>query len=152
MKTNKRFIAVSSVAVLAVLLVAGLFVWNGHRPATIYIDGDGVHITGIYGGVTGFGEIASVEVADAIPAVRIRTKGYSFCGTHKGYFTVDGWGRTLLFTHSASTGPYLVLTDADGRRTAFKTTGEEQARELCQAIQEKRVCFTNVRNDVAKKI
>ncbi|MCD8101950.1 MAG: hypothetical protein LUE26_05175 [Alistipes sp.] len=132
----------SGVIIFIVILVtlagaAGMVIF-GYKPAILKIEDEGIRITGIYGLHMEFKDITSVEVADVIPRVKMRTNGYSFGGTNKGYFTVEEWGRTRLFTHVRYKGPYLIITDRDGMRTVYRTFDNEQANMVLDNIRSRR--------------
>ncbi len=110
----------------------------GYKPAILKIEDEGIRITGIYGLHMEFKDITSVEVADVIPRIKMRTNGYSFGGTNKGYFTVEEWGRIRLFTHVRYKGPYLIITDRDGMRTVYRTFDNEQANMVLDNIRSRR--------------
>ncbi|MCD8172226.1 MAG: hypothetical protein LUD76_02010 [Alistipes sp.] len=122
------------IIILVTLAGAAGMVILGYKPTILKIEDEGTQITGIYGLHMEFKDITSVEVADVIPRVKMRTNGYSFGGTNKGYFTVEEWGKIRLFIHVRYKGPYLIITDRDGMWTIYRTLNNEQANMVLDSI------------------
>jgi len=94
------------------LFVVGLL-YYGSRPAEIVVSGDNLRITGMYGVELTAGEIEAISLIDTIPSIQLRTNGFSFASSKKGYFQLDSFGKCALFLQ-VNTGPYLLILKKNG--------------------------------------
>ncbi len=104
---------------VAVVLMAALLTW-GLWPTSLEIAEHEVRFTGMYGCSIPVEQIRSVELMEQIPRAGHRSNGFSFGGTHKGYFRVKDWGRCRLLVRQNRPGPYLVIEEVNGMKTIFK--------------------------------
>lgn len=121
---------------VAVVLIAALLTW-GLWPTSLEIADHELRFTGMYGCSIPFEQIRSVELMDQIPSAGHRSNGFSFGGTHKGYFRVKDWGRCRLLVRRNHPGPYLVIEEADGMKTIFKGVDTVQMVSYRNLIQQK---------------
>ncbi len=103
------------VFVLVILFVIGLMTY-GLIPAKTHFDNDTVQFSGMYGLKMDISEIDQVELAYEIPAIKMRTNGFSFGTVKKGFFKLDELGRSRLLIHSDKP-PYLIISKNDGKKT-----------------------------------
>jgi hypothetical protein len=101
--------------VLVVLFVIGLMTY-GLIPAKAHFDSDTVRFSGMYGLKMNISDIEQVELAYEIPAIKMRTNGFSFGTVKKGFFKIEGLGRSRLLIHSDQP-PYLIISKKDGKKT-----------------------------------
>ena len=112
--------------IVALVFMAVLLIW-GCWPTSLEITGQEVRFTGMYGCSIPFEQIRSVELMDQIPSAGHRSNGFSFGGTHKGYFRVKDWGRCRLLVRQNRPGPYLVIEEVNGMKTIFKGVDSTKA-------------------------
>ncbi|MDD4199275.1 MAG: DUF3784 domain-containing protein [Paludibacter sp.] len=99
---------------LAFLFVIGLITYGFNPSKTIY-GNDTIRFSGMYGFEVSIGEIENVELSDKIPAIKIRTNGFSFGSIKKGFFNLDKFGKSRLLIHS-DLAPYLILSKNNGEK------------------------------------
>ena len=121
---------------VAVVLMAVLLTW-GCWPTSVKITDHEIRFTGMYGCTIPFEQIRSVELMEQIPRAGHRSNGFSFGGTHKGYFRVTDWGRCRLLVRQNRPGPYLVIEETDGMKTIFKGVDTVQMVSYRNLIQQK---------------
>jgi Domain of unknown function (DUF3784) len=114
---NKQRKAKLAYFILGVIIVfvLGLNTY-GLIPTKTILDNDTIRFTGMYGFDMRISDITNVELATKIPAIILRTNGYSFGTILKGTFKLDEFGKCKLFLHSDKV-PFLIITDKNGQKT-----------------------------------
>ncbi len=114
---------------IASLLVVGciLLLFYASRPTRVDISATGVSFSGEYGIELTVTEIARVELLESIPAGSSRVGGLALGNIRKGYFVMGSWGRCLLLLESAH-GPYIVITQSDGKRIIYNSRDTSATR------------------------
>jgi len=113
--TNKKVKATNILLVATVLFVIGLF-YYGSKPMEITVSNESLLIKGMYGFELPMHNIREVKLVEKIPTITLRTNGYSFGSTKKGYFNLEEYGNCRLFLCSNSS-PYLLIVEENGKKT-----------------------------------
>lgn len=108
----------TAVIVATFFLIAGMLVY-GYMPAKLIVENDSVRFTGMYGKTVPASDIEDVKISPNIPNVGMRLNGLGAPGVWKGYFDVEGYGRSLLFIRSKDKGPYVILVRKEGCRIYY---------------------------------
>ncbi len=107
--TKKKKSATVAIAIFALLaiLIPIFLILSSREPAILFEDRN-VKITGLYGETIPADEIKDAAILENIPAIQLRTNGFSLGTIRKGYFQMEGMGSVKLFLNSPS-GPYIRL-------------------------------------------
>lgn len=97
---------------LVFLFVIGLLTY-GFIPSKPIYNNDTIRFSGMYGFEVNIGEIDNVELSEKLPAIKMRTNGFSFGNIKKGFFDLDKYGKSRLLIHS-DIAPYLILSRDNG--------------------------------------
>ncbi|KEO72304.1 DUF3784 domain-containing protein [Anditalea andensis] len=84
----------------------------GLIPSSVHFHQDSIKFTGMYGTEIDYAKIENVKLTGKRPGIRGRTNGLSLGPIRKGFFTVDGFGKSRLLVHSKQ-GPYLIISTID---------------------------------------
>lgn len=98
----------------ATIFVVALFIY-GYLPSKTIVQNDTLQFTGMYGFKMQSSDISNVELTDKIPAITIRTNGFSSGASKKGSFKLDKYGKCKLFLN-ADKGPFLIITNRLGEK------------------------------------
>ena len=96
------------------IFVVALFIY-GYLPSKTIVQNDTLQFTGMYGFEMRSSDISNVELTDKIPAINIRTNGFSSGASKKGSFKLDKFGKCKLFLN-ADKGPFLIITNRLGEK------------------------------------
>lgn len=99
---------------LVFLFLIGLITYGFIPSKMVYIN-DTIQFSGMYGFKISINEIEKVELSDKLPAIKIRTNGFSFGGINKGFFIADEFGKSRLLINSEK-APFLILTKNNGEK------------------------------------
>jgi hypothetical protein len=103
------------------------------RPLDVQIDADRLHVDGgFYEVALPLAQIREAELRDSRPSIGKRTNGFAFGSTLRGYFNVEGLGRTRVFVDSAK-GPYLLLQTEEGA-VILRLHDESRTRRLAESL------------------
>ena len=119
---------------IILFLLAGIFLF-GFMTTKTQINGDIIRFTGMYGKEMKVSEIEKVELTDTIPAILMRTNGFSLGPVHKGNFRLDEFGKCRLYINSGK-GIYIVITDIQGFRTILRYKKDRESRRIFERISE----------------
>ena len=119
---------------IILFLLAGIFLF-GFMTTKTQINGDIIRFTGMYGKEMKVSEIEKVELTDTIPAILMRTNGFSLGPVHKGNFRLDEFGKCRLYINSGK-GIYIVITDIQGFRTILRYKNDRESRRIFERISE----------------
>ncbi len=114
------------------LIVLGIIGYGFIPPKVVYSP-NSVKFTGMYGTEIKSDDIQKVELENHIPDVNIRVNGFSFGGVNKGFFMVEGWGKTRLLVHHFS-APYIVITKQNGERLIINFTDKAITEQVYSDI------------------
>ena len=103
------------------------------RPAEFAQALDRLHVDGgFYEVALPLARIREAELRDSRPSIGKRTNGFAFGSTLRGYFNVEGLGRTRVFVDAAK-GPYLLLHTEEGA-VIVRLQDESQTRRLAESL------------------
>ncbi len=123
---------------IAVFLGVGLLIYVESRPIDVGLDAGRLQIDGgWYEADVPLARIREVELRDSPLRIGRRTNGFAVGSTRRGYFNVDGLGRTRVFT-DAATGPYLFLDTGEGP-IIVRLREAAATRQLADSLQKSRV-------------
>lgn len=112
--------------------VIGLITYGLIPSKAIFNDGS-VRFTGIYGFDLKISDIESIELADRIPTIKLRTNGFSLGTINKGTFNLDGFGKSRLLIHS-DRPPFLIISNSNGERTIINYNDKVETEETYTKI------------------
>lgn len=116
------------------LFIAGVLIY-GIIPTKIIIDQQSIQIKGMYGMDIPISDISKITLKDNIPAITIRTNGFSVGSISKGYYNLAELGNCKLYLHSGN-GPYIIILLRNGdkiiinRGTKAKTLEDFNAMKV----------------------
>ena len=133
---NREKYGISHYLILGIILflLAGIFLF-GFMTTKTQINGDIIRFTGMYGKEMKVSEIEKVELTDTIPAILMRTNGFSLGPVYKGNFRLDEFGKCRLYINSGK-GIYIVITDIQGFRTILRYKKDRESRRIFERISE----------------
>jgi CHASE2 domain-containing sensor protein len=133
---NREKYGISHYLILGIILflLAGTFLF-GFMTTKTHFDGATIRFTGMYATEMKASEIKKVELADTIPAILMRTNGFSLGPVHKGNFRLDEFGKCRLYINSGK-GKYIVITDIQGFRTILRYKNDRESRRIFEQISE----------------
>lgn len=117
---------------LAFAFVIGLIVY-GFIPSRIYFNNDSIQFSGMYGMEINISEIDNVTLVDHLPAIKMRTNGFSFGPVNKGFFNLDGYGKSRLLIHSDNP-PYLIISTSNGEKTIINFKDKTETEMIYNRI------------------
>jgi hypothetical protein len=123
-RTGKTYLILGITAVF----VIGLFMYGSMPSKTTFKDAS-IEFSGMYGFEMNFSEIEEVNLADSLPAIQMRTNGYSFAGVKKGYFKLDHLGKSRLMIQSKNP-PYLVILKKNGDHVIINFKDPSETRRI----------------------
>lgn len=128
MKSNLKKYFVGFVLVF----VIGILIY-GIIPSKVHFTDDSVEFTGAYGTEISIASIENLQLSDKRPSINARTNGLSLGGVKKGFFKVEGLGKTRLLIHSGN-GPYLIITTKNGEVTIINFKDKADTESAYQRI------------------
>ena len=133
---NREKYGISHYLILGIILflLAGIFLF-GFMTTKTHFDGATIRFTGMYATEMKVSEIKKVELADTIPAILMRTNGFSLGPVYKGNFRLDEFGKCRLYINSGK-GIYIVITDIQGFRTILRYKKDRESRRIFERISE----------------
>ena len=119
---------------IILFLLAGIFLF-GFMTTKTHFEGATIRFTGMYATEMKVSEIKKVELADTIPAILMRTNGFSLGPVYKGNFRLDEFGKCRLYIN-AGKGKYVIITDVEGFRTILRYKRDLDSRRIFERISE----------------
>jgi len=119
---------------IILFLLAGIFLF-GFMTTKTHFEGATIRLTGMYATEMKVSEIKKVELADTIPAILMRTNGFSLGPVYKGNFRLDEFGKCRLYIN-AGKGKYVIITDVEGFRTILRYKRDLDSRRIFERISE----------------
>lgn len=107
----------------------------GFIPSKELITKEKIEFSGMYGIELNVSDIKNVELTDEIPAIKLRTNGYSFWDVNKGIFKLDKFGKCHLIMHSLEP-PFIIITDKSDKRTIINFKEKTKTEMVYSKIQE----------------
>jgi hypothetical protein len=123
-KTGKTYLILGITGVF----VIGLFMYGSMPSKTTFKDAS-IEFSGIYGFEMNFSEIEKVILVDSLPAIQMRTNGYSFGGVKKGFFRLDQLGKCQLMIQSKNP-PYLIILKKNGDPVIINFKDPSETRRI----------------------
>lgn len=130
-KTNKNKLTYFILG-LVFLFVIGLITYGFIPSKTIY-GNNMVRFSGMYGFEISIGEIENIELSDELPKIKIRTNGFVFGSTKKGFFNLDKFGKSRLLIHS-DIAPYLILSKNNGDKIIINFKNKVETEKTYKKI------------------
>ncbi len=128
---DSRFKAVFTVVVLVFAFGSVIY---GMIPSKYELNNERLKFSGAYGFELKTGEIQSVDLLDRTPAIKARTNGLGLGQVKKGFFNVEGLGKTRLLVHSAQ-GPFLKITTIENEAIFINFSKKEKTELIYTALQ-----------------
>jgi hypothetical protein len=122
-----RLITAIVVACTAALILGQVYV-HSRPPSVELTDGTFAVGSGFYGTEIRLSDIQTVQLADTLPRIQIRTNGYAAAGLLRGNFRLEQWGTGKLFINR-NAPPYLVVRTRD-TFVVVNFTDPSQTRDL----------------------
>jgi len=117
---------------LVVIFIFGLIAY-GYIPSKVFFDNGNIKFSGMYGFEMNVSEIDNVELSDTIPAILLRTNGFSFGTVNKGCFNLDKFGKTRLLIHSHNT-PFLIISKSNTDRIIINFRDKTKTEQIFEEI------------------
>lgn len=115
-------------------IAAGIYEYKITQKPVISILGDQIAIKDTYPTQFAYNDINTLELKDALPAIRSKAKGIEVGTVMKGHFDVEGLGRSQLFIRKP--GSVVVMTFISGREPVLiNLDNSEQTRSLFVYLQ-----------------
>lgn len=122
------------VFMIVVLVFVLVMIGNALIPTGYEINNDRVKFTGDYGTEIKISDIASISLIDKMPPIKARTNGLGLGQVKKGFFNVEGLGKTHLLIHSVK-GPFLKITTFDNEAIIINFSKKEKTELVYIALQ-----------------
>lgn len=106
-KRKRSYIISTSFFVVITGFVVGLYIL-GYQEYELIMKKQSFEITGMYGNEWEIQDIKRIELLEEMPKVTSKQNGFGLATLAKGYFTVTGYGRSLLFIQKDH-APYLYI-------------------------------------------
>lgn len=103
-----RYLYMQILGVIIAVIIFIVMVGVHSKEAKVVVEGQNVKIEGSYGEAFLLNDISQVNLVDTLPAIKMRSNGYSLGSVKKGYFKTKSGETIKLFLHS-SHGPYLHI-------------------------------------------
>ncbi len=105
----------------------------GLIPAKAHIEDNSVRFSGMYGLEINYADIGKVILADSMPPILMRANGFSFAGVHKGYYDLEGYGRSRLLLHT-NRSPFIIITKKSGGITVVNFRDRNETETTYNSI------------------
>lgn len=96
---------------IAIVIITFGIVGYGMIPGKVSLMEDTLTFSGRYGIKLKLSEIASVSLIDRLPPIKSRTNGLSALGVKKGFFNLEGYGKSRLLVNSSQPPFLLIMTN-----------------------------------------
>jgi len=131
-KSKTKSILTYGIIGLSFLFMIGLFGY-GNIPTDVTIDEQKINFSGMYDYTLKTNEIKKAKFLETIPAIKIKTNGYSLGKTKKGTFELEGIGKTFLLIEK-NTPPFLAISKTNGERIFINLKDEYKTQEIYDHI------------------
>ena len=103
----------------------------GTRSPEFDIVGNQLSISGMYGGDV---QVRHAQLLEKLPAIKMKTNGFSLGENKKGNFKLEEFGQCKLFIESMA-GPFIYLESNDGSKIIISTKSRAKTEELLADLQ-----------------
>lgn len=128
---GSRFKAVFTIVVLVFAFGSVAY---GMIPSKYELNNERLKFFGAYGFELKTEDIESVVLLDRLPVIKARTNGLGLGQVKKGFFNVEGLGKTHLLIHSGQ-GPFLKITTLDNETVIINFRKKEKTELIYSGIQ-----------------
>ena len=115
-----------------IAFVIGLIIY-GYVPSKVVISKDTIRLTGMYGFEMSASEIDNIELTDMIPAIKMRTNGFSFGVVNKGFFNLENLGKTRLLINSGKP-PFMIISKSDSDKIIINLKDKTETEQIFNEI------------------
>jgi hypothetical protein len=130
---NRKFKPACIAIALVILFVTGLISYGLVPPKTTF-NNSAIKFSGMYGFEIEKSEISGVDLIDSLPAIKLRTNGFSLGLVNKGFFNLDGYGKTRLLINSG-TSPFLKISKNNGETIIINFKDKSETEDVYNKIQ-----------------
>ncbi|MFD1737791.1 DUF3784 domain-containing protein [Bacillus salitolerans] len=109
-KRKRSYIISSLMATITIGIIVTVF-FIGYQNIEVEIYDDSFEINSAYGGVWNKSDITHIELLDEMPDVTWKINGFGLSTVAKGYFKVEGYGKSLLFITKEAPNIYLKVNN-----------------------------------------
>lgn len=109
------------------LVIISLLFTFGQNPAQLQWDDHGLKWNGLYGEEFPKEEIASIQLVDTLPAIRMKTNGYAVGDHYQGYFKTRKRQKVKLYIENKTKGPFLLLKTKNQRSIYYNRENHDLA-------------------------
>ncbi|MBP3038549.1 DUF3784 domain-containing protein [Bacillaceae bacterium Marseille-Q3522] len=106
-KRKRSFMISTSLFILVNSFVSVLY-FLGTKDYDLLITDNQFEVTGFYGDEWPLQDVQKIKLLDEMPNVSRKENAFAVATIAKGYFSVDGYGSSLLFLHK-NVSPYLCI-------------------------------------------
>jgi hypothetical protein len=93
-----------------------------------------IKFSGMYGIKLNLSEIESIQLIEKIPSIKSRTNGMSLLEVKKGFFDLEGYGKSRLLINS-SAPPFLMITTKNQEMVICNLKDPEETKRIFEEIQ-----------------
>ncbi|MEQ8554032.1 MAG: DUF3784 domain-containing protein [Cyclobacteriaceae bacterium] len=130
MSKTGMIIGVVVISVSAVLVTVLIF--TGTRSPQFDVEGNQLSISGMYGGDV---QVRNAQLLAKLPAIKMKTNGFSLGENKRGNFKLEEFGQCKLFIESMA-GPFIYLESNDGSKIIISTKSRAKTEELLAQLQQ----------------
>ncbi len=117
------------------LILIGFIIYSS-TDVKITLKANELRIRGLYPVGIKYSEILQLEKVTSMPDVETKTGGFAFAGHFKGYFRLNGLGKTEIFVN-VNTPPFIHLKLKDGEVFYLNYSDPQKTLELYSELQAK---------------
>lgn len=119
----------------SVLLIVAAFLIYTSRDINVTLNQGNMKIEGIFSARITYSEISQMDTVAVMPEIESKT-GFAFAGHYKGYFQLQGLGKTEIFVN-LNTPPFIRLKMKDGEVFYLNHSDPEKTIKLYKNLQGK---------------
>jgi hypothetical protein len=127
-KSKPAYFAVAFI----ILFVTGLTTFGLIPPKTTFGD-TSIRFSGMYGFEIKKSDIQGINLTDSLPAIKLRVNGFSLGSVNKGFFNLDGYGRTRLLVNS-DTPPFLIISQKNKQTVIINFRDKSKTEDVYNKI------------------
>lgn len=118
---------INSIRVIVLIIVGigvAFLLTSGFREDKLVFTNEGVVIGGMYGETIATNEIASIEIVDELPPIKLRTNGMAMGSVRKGWFETTSGEKVKLIINS-DRSPYILISKTSGEKIYYVSKDED---------------------------
>lgn len=119
----------------SVLLIVAAFLIYTSRDINVTLNQGNMKIEGIFSATITYSEISQMDTVAVMPEIESKT-GFAFAGHYKGYFQLQGLGKTEIFVNM-NHPPFIHIEMKDGEIFYLNHSDPEKTRQLYNELQVK---------------